>query len=266
MNFRIKAFWWKGSGNNFGDVIAPKIIQRLSNTEVEFSTSSGSLCSIGSVALMNYKNPMEFWGSGVICKTERNTKIVNNLYHCVRGPLSRERIIKNGGYAPEIYGDPGLLIPYLFDNKEEKKNYDFSFLPHYVDYKKAKSMIGDKKIHLINILQKEEDVIKQVKQSKFVICSSLHAFILAESYNIPCCLMKLGNGLRGGMFKFEDYYNSTNRELVFIDKTNSVEIDLKQCEKSYLNTNKPQIKLRPMLDSFPFEIKNKNILEKFYEV
>lgn len=266
MSSKMKAFWWRGSGNNFGDVIAPLILSKMTNLDFEHSDMEGSLCSIGSIALMNYPNKMHFWGSGVISKTEYNHNVARNTYHSIRGPLSRDRINAIGGQCPEIYGDPGLLIPYLFPTKPVKKKYKVSFFPHYVDYEKAKAMVEGTGFGLIDILQNTSEVIKCVKESEFIICSSLHALILAESLGIPCCLVKLSNKLVGGLFKFEDYYNSTNRELIYVDNTRDSQIKMKEYEASWAKTPKMQIDLKPMLDAFPFEITNKEILEKFYGI
>lgn len=265
MNSKIKAFWWQGSGNNFGDVISPKILNRMTGLEVQFSNEEGTLCSIGSIALMKYPNKMKFWGSGVISKTEQSNANIHE-YYSIRGPLSRKKIIESGGECPEIYGDPGLLIPYLFSIPDVEKIYNLSFFPHYVDYNKAKEMIKETKFGLINILGETEDIIKQVLASKFVICSSLHALILVESLGIPCCLVKLSDKLVGGMFKFEDYYNSTNRDLIYIDNSKDANLKISEYETAWYKTPQMEIDLKPMLDQFPFEIKNKKILEKFYGI
>lgn len=262
---KIEACWWRGSGNNFGDLIAPKIISRLTNLEVRYSKNKGSLCSIGSIALHQYPNAMQFWGSGVISADSKSYNAKDHEYHSVRGPLSRRKIIESGGECPEIYGDPGLLIPYLFEIERQKKEYEFSIFPHYADYKKAKKMIEGTSFGIIDIKKDTMEVIKEASKSSFLICSSLHALMLAESLSIPCCLVKLGDNLFGKMFKFEDYYNSTNREIRFVDNSKDNRLTIDKYQRLWASTPKMKIDLRPMLDSFPFEIKNKNIIKKFYK-
>ena len=53
------------------------------------------------------------------------------------------------------------------------------------------------------------DVIDQIFNSRLIISSSLHGIILAEAYGRPAILLK--DSETENLFKYNDYYYSTNR-------------------------------------------------------
>ena len=56
-------------------------------------------------SILMYSLPKDYiWGSG--CIIEREVGIPPKKYYAVRGPLTREELIKVGRDCPEVYGDP----------------------------------------------------------------------------------------------------------------------------------------------------------------
>ena len=53
-----------------------------------------------------------------------------------------------------------------------------------------------------------------IASCNFIISSSLHGLIAADSLNIPHVWMKISNKIIGGNWKFNDYFLSMNNQLV----------------------------------------------------
>ena len=53
-----------------------------------------------------------------------------------------------------------------------------------------------------------------IASCNFIISSSLHGLIAADSLNIPHVWMKISNKIIGGNWKFNDYFLSMNKEQV----------------------------------------------------
>lgn len=47
----------------------------------------------------------------------------------VRGTLTREVFLKLGHKCPEIYGDPGVLMPSVYQSKNIEKTYNYMVIP-----------------------------------------------------------------------------------------------------------------------------------------
>ena len=62
--------------------------------------------------MLTNKNTI-IWGAGVIDdKANLPAKPLKVL--AVRGPLSRKYLLKKGIECPEIYGDPAMLMKYIY--------------------------------------------------------------------------------------------------------------------------------------------------------
>jgi hypothetical protein len=124
----------------------------------------------------------------------------------VRGPRTRDLVIKNGGECPEIYGDPALLLPRIVPPAAEKK-HQLGIVPHYVDYDFAKQQFPNQPV--INLLNADVcEVIKQITSCEKIISSSLHGIIAAHAYGIPAAWVKFSNKLSGDDTKFHDHHES----------------------------------------------------------
>ena len=125
---------------NFGDELSKFITGKLinkNNYKLVFNQNNielNILC-IGSYIHCAKENTFIF-GSGV--RTPNNIEgghKYNNLnVCCVRGPLSKDFLIKNID-VPEIYGDPALLLPLFYkpviiDNLKNK----IGVIPHKSNY------------------------------------------------------------------------------------------------------------------------------------
>lgn len=259
----IKSFWYTGDGNNFGDILGPTIVHQLTQEKVSPSLDKGSLVTIGSIVNLNYPNNVKFWGSGIISKDVELFSPERHEYLAVRGPKTRKRLLDTGIDCPEIYGDPALLLPLMFSKKqfETEKTSKIGLLPHWVDaniFLRQQKNFPESKF--IDIRSNADSIIKEVVNSDIVITSTLHGLILCESYDVPCVYVKVGEKVMGGTFKYEDYFNSTNRDLYYLDYTNK-EMNLKEILDYQKTIPKMDINLVPLLNAFPHKINNNKILD-----
>jgi pyruvyltransferase len=202
---RVKAYWWC-EVPNFGDALAPLLLEHFADIEVEWGTiSHSSVASIGSI--LEHIPPL--WdgfvlGSGKLFEFSRlhlHTNTATIL--AIRGPLSARGV--PGSFA---LGDPGILADELVGPQE--KLWDLGIVPHWQDDQlapKFASLIPAP--HTVKIISPSDDplvVLRQIGACRRIVTSSLHGMIVADAFGIPrrveiCPAMARD----GGDFKFRDY-------------------------------------------------------------
>src|SRR5690606_36141951 len=198
-------YWWSYSEKfnskleNFGDVITPYIILRLSgfypiffNVNSKFSRFFKHYLMTGSIIGLSTKKSI-VWGSGIIT---RNEKISGGRFLAVRGPRTAKRLKELGFDSPSFFGDPGLLISKLY-MPNINKEFKYGVIPHYEDYNsfREKNAISDD-VLIINLLTENvENVIDDILKCNKIISSSLHGIIIAHAYGIPALWWKMSNKL-----------------------------------------------------------------------
>jgi pyruvyltransferase len=197
--------------DNFGDLITPYLLEKYCNKNdytFDFSDNNPKIISCGSIMKFCHQKTIVY-GSGII---DVNQNIKKGIIKIVRGPLTRNRLLKIGCYCPPVYGDPGLLLP-LYYNPTIKKIYKLGIIPHHIHYNTIKKMYANSKnIIVINLINKNiEIVINQILSCNKTISSSLHGLIISDAYNIPNKWVKFNNKLYGDDTKFSDYFMSVNR-------------------------------------------------------
>ncbi len=246
---------------NLGDALNLFIIKALSGRRVvncyKNKNINRRLFAIGTI-LNHAKDDDIVWGSGIEDIYKLNFK--NLKINAVRGPLTRKYLVSNNINCPETYGDPAILLPFLFKLKVKKK-YKIGYVPHINDNSRIKGRV-------ISVKQNPLNAIKEINECEIIISSSLHGIIIAESYGIPACwalpesnLWK--NNKTNHSFKYNDYYLSTLRNPICykydkIDENRDCSIAL-NIPKAIHNHEK-------LLLSFPFlreEIKTIADLEKY---
>jgi pyruvyltransferase len=206
---RVNVYYFKRAGgiDNVGDLLSPVIVDFMKekNGIVDRPLNKTvRLFAIGSI-LDLASSDMVVWGSGL-----RNNKSlppeVNFDIRAVRGPRTRDKLLRNGFSCPEIFGDPALLLPLFYNPVVEKKN-DYIIIPHY---SKESGIPEQYKKHMVSTITSDwKGFINEILASNYVITGSLHGLIIAEAYNIPAVL--LASDIDNDFFKYEDYYFSTNR-------------------------------------------------------
>lgn len=199
---------WASSKPNFGDYLSPLIVECVSGRKVLHSApGEADLIAIGSI-LQRVKNRCwtrrtHIWGSGYI----EAGKVVRSRHyiHATRGPLSANRLSSDVG----VYGDPGLLVDRLLDGRVIAKKHRVSIIAHYQDkdsqeLKQWLERYPD--ANVIDVFSEPLRILTDIAASHFVLSSAMHGLIAADGLGVPNERIVLTGALRGGDFKFEDYY------------------------------------------------------------
>lgn len=253
---KVNLHWWSTQNNgieNIGDFLSIVVCNYLLNKKgLSFNTEIDEkkhLYSIGSIIQGGAQNAT-IWGSGIKNGEEDISILMKKTrkldIRLVRGPKTREVLIKSGYDCPKKYGDPALIMPLIYTPKEKEKKEYIVVLHHATERN-----IDNNCITPLN--DNYQDFIDIIYNSKLVISSSLHGIILAEAYGIPAIL--LTDKVTRNLFKYDDYYQSTGRKNYPI--ANSIEEAL-TLVPSYLDgLEKIQ---KDIIETFPFDLwKKKNV-------
>lgn len=254
---------------NFGDALNIPIVEYLSGKKVLPSKNVSrflfgvfrfkNYAVIGSILQWCKKNSI-VWGAGYIDDVKSTIKPSKVM--AVRGPKSREVCLKNNIECPEIYGDPALLLPLMYNPLVSKK-YKLGIIPHYSDFSDpwVKEITKNQDVLIIDLMvfSDYKKIVNQILQCEKILSSSLHGVIISDAYGIPNRQITLSDKIIGGNFKFSDYFLSVNRDMVMpfspkIEKienvvyNESITIDLSKLIKAC-----PFIK-KDILDDFLYQL------------
>ena len=182
----------------------------------------------------------------------------------VRGPLTREVLLKNGIDCPAIYGDPALLASLIY-KPQTNKTEAIGVIPHYrtltSDWMSSEwfsTLKANNDIIIIDMSRYDKwtDVIDKICSCKFIISESLHGLIVSESYSIPSVWVEIQNHDMPWEwdFKYRDFYESINKkdyDCIKLYESGSVEDIFDRVRNWKLGV----IDYASMLKSFPFDIK-----------
>ncbi|UFK97096.1 polysaccharide pyruvyl transferase family protein [Kaistella faecalis] len=223
---------------------------------------------IGSVCQWSREKTV-VWGSGFIKESYQDGSFVKpQKVAAVRGPLTRKIYLANGVECPEIYGDPALLMPLIYNPHLEIPRYEYGIIPHYTeaDSDWVKKQRKNANVLFIDIMIESDyqKFISQIKSCKKIVTSSLHGLILSHAYQIPVSHISLSDKLTGGDFKFNDYLLSVNKapKKPYQITANSIPIDSLEFDSEPLKIN-----IRPLINACPFiktQIKEKLLKQSVY--
>ena len=227
----MKTTWWSKSPKpgNFGDLLTPYILDYFSIPhEYVRQPRKAQLLCVGSTAKFAGNNTIVL-GTG----TMRESDVLNPRadWRFVRGPYTRDVVLRDGGDCPEIYGDPALLLP-LLQSPPDHKTHDIAIVPHYVDYKYVSSRYDN----VIDVLNKNPlEVARQIASCKKIVSSSLHGIITAHAYGIPAAWVEFSDKLSGDGIKFADHFASVGSELIKSSESSTVFIEPKKIDTTEIH-------------------------------
>lgn len=198
---KVMAFWFTGF-DNVGDTLTAPLLNHFGyEVELVDRNTRGKVLAVGSV--MRCARPGDVvWGTGCMWDlpmTKRDCRFL-----AVRGPRTRELI--SGSPVPEVYGDPGLLLPLLY-NPDVPVRHEVGIIPHYLE----RDLVPRDGYHFIDVAWDWRTFVREVKSCRRVISSSLHGIVIAEAYGVPAEWAVFSDKILGGEFKFQDYFLGTGR-------------------------------------------------------
>ena len=217
---------WVDNGNlgdSLGPVIYSWMLERKNISENEHIKKKYHLLTCGSmIGVGNFDAVV--WGSGahVIHNIENLLFMKGFLQYdvrAVRGPITRNILVSCGYQCPEIYGDPAIIMPLIYNVPSIEKKYENSVVLHY--YLKDSTFNPDRfSCNYIDIATNDyEKFVREILASNKIISSSLHGIILAESYGVPAVFLNTGGYVDDALIKYYDWYYSTNRWNVKMART-----------------------------------------------
>ncbi len=244
-------YWWN-TIPNFGDWIGPYLFTRSNCVPVHRGPKmSDKYLTCGSV-IQNGSDTDVVWGSGILF--EKNPIPTKANYLAVRGPRTRDLIIKAGGQCPEVYGDPALLLPLLIE--PSAKDTLIGVIPHHSEmiHFKNKTFPGVKIIdpRTNNV----EKIVREITSCKYIVASSLHGIIVANAYNIPVAWVHFTESMAKQAFKYDDYFESIgySQEKPLYVNVYKNQIDFKEIVKKRGIKYHVGLNLSDLIDACPFKL------------
>ena len=201
---------WAHSKPNFGDCLSPLICEMVSRREVVHANiKKCDLIAAGSLLQRKkewaWTHKLNVWGTGFIEESAKHKS--KHVYHAIRGRFSASLL---SNHSITVFGDPGLLADQLINPTQISKRYEIGIVPHYKDrdlpvIKQLKST--HKGVKIIDVFQGPKEVITQIAQCHAILSSSLHGLVTADSLDIPNIRIEFSHSIRGGDWKFNDYYS-----------------------------------------------------------
>lgn len=231
--------------NNFGDLLGPMIVQKMvQNLGLQEPVNeTRRILTVGSI-LQFSQDGDTVWGSGALGDIAHRIGEVRDLdIRGVRGPLSRQLLLGLGHHVPEIYGDPGLLLGYLWSKDDfyaHEHRSSYVVVPNHADMKYFRKHRAD----VVNPRDPLMSVLTRIASTELMISSSLHGIVVAEAFGIPARLVVTP---KTKLFKYEDYYRGTGRDLP--ESAHSVEHALQLG-----GAEPPAWSPTPLLESFPTDL------------
>ncbi len=217
---------WYNDDLNFGDYLSTVVFKYMLSerglTEDFVSTDGHTkhLMAIGSILGGTGDFDATVWGSGIRNFFSVKGLCIKKLYQkldirAVRGPFTRDALVQCGYKCPEVYGDPAIIMPCIY-NPDVKNKAGTVLILHYLTDSSEFDDLGD--VILLDIRTNDyKTFIDTIVSAEKVISSSLHGIILAETYGVPAVFLR--KGIESETIKFYDWYYSTGRQNVKVAMT-----------------------------------------------
>jgi pyruvyltransferase len=238
--------------NNWGDTVNPYLFEKITGKKVVSSNiiynflNKTEVLGVGSIISGDLSN-YAIWGSGIMWENIKINKPKEVL--ALRGLKTLKKIQEVGGNC-DVFGDPVLLFPEIFSSQNIEKKYKYGIVPHFKDKNKIGvqkiANLNDPEIKIIDIQNGIEEFVIDILNCENILSSSLHGLILAEAYGIPTCRLIFSEEMKGGDFKFFDYYSGVGinemETVVIHDDISNLKNIFQKCSLKDLKFNSKELK------------------------
>lgn len=232
--------------NNFGDLLGPLVVDRilaLHAIDAGQARRDCTLLSVGSV--LHFANDHDvIWGAGVNGKIPlEQYQFVDTLdVRAVRGPLTRDFLRSRGIDCPSVFGDPALLLPRLAPElfaRAVRDKHAITVVPNFHDFHLYSGVRG-----VLSPRASLARCLRRIASSRYVVGSSLHGIVIAESLGIPARVIRSATE---HPFKYEDYYLGTGR--TGVEAAGSVQEAIEMGGRDL-----PEFDADRLLEAFPLDL------------
>lgn len=255
----VKPFNWGDDMNYYlTNLMSKKKFLHIQESKMLKLCSIDSYLIVGSTITFYSLDHVTIWGAGIINDHESDRISGEPKKICaVRGPLTRDILIRRGYNCPDIYGDPILLLPMFYTPKVKGEKHRIGLVPHFTDKNlPIIQEINSKDIHIIDVQNygQWDDFVDQICSCRYIVSSSLHGLICAEAYGIPSIWVGFSDYIDGWEFKFLDYYMSINKPNTTMEMVKE-KGDIERLVSTKLKNWHPgEIDLSRLLEACPFDI------------
>ncbi|QUS36329.1 glycosyltransferase [Falsirhodobacter algicola] len=205
---RVPMMWWEQPfPGNLGDIIGPYVVEGMTGIPPRYSKASPRVLSIGSIIRFGRAGDT-IWGSGAAAQLQELDPRAQ--YRAVRGPLTRDMVLKAGAACPEVYGDPAWFLPHIHPCRDVAKTHRLGLIRHFTHETRALDIAPD--VRSIGIIRGSvaeiEAFLEEMNACEAIISTSLHGLIIAQAYGIPAAWAvdsASGRQIHGDGMKFADY-------------------------------------------------------------
>lgn len=243
---------------NLGDAISPVIVSWMLQKEgLSLGmpvASTRHLMAVGSIVDRGSFD-VTVWGSGIlsehsrtVLKSQRGVRKID--IRAVRGPITRDAIVDAGFTCPKMYGDPAILLPYIYKPTHVENQRDGVALVLHHATKLEIDAAAYPQIAQVSICTSDyKSFVDELVQARYVISSSLHGIILAESYGIPAIYLWEDSAVGRQRVKFDDWYLSTGRQHAVPARSINEALQMEPPEVPNLNALQDGL-----MRSFPYDL------------
>lgn len=207
-----RLMWWCNTEPaNFGDWVGPVIFRHrrdcrpvLAPVYMRPNRAPVHLAAGSILGAVSVPDVAVIWGTGIM---SRNASFAApREIRAVRGPLTAARCRELGYACPDVFGDPGIVLPRYLPVRSGSA-YSIGVIPHYVDQLAARALFGETpELLVIDVTRSVEEVVADIQQCELLVSSSLHGVIVAHAFGRPCAWIEFGGTLAGDGTKFADYF------------------------------------------------------------